>query len=565
MKKERKKGEGKLSMFNALLLFAMIPMVTLGLIIGIVSFVMSEKGTENLGLNYMKSIAKSEGVGLEDAMKLEKKEKVLTKEYLTDYCDDITLEGLSSSYCYIADKDANMLYHPTSDKIGKPVSNEVIKNVCKDMKNGKRDESEIEEYEYEGVKKIASYYVAKDLSYVFVVTTDKKDIMQNINDMELIIIVVGIISAIVFAIIVALVGRKISRPLKDVADNLSDMSEGDLITEVKTQSHIHETVGLIKICKNMRKALFDSVSTIKNNSEPLKEAVIDVDSKTQKNLNDISQISETINEVAKTSQEVAKNAQDMTERTTIFGEDIDRLSENVKKLKDASLEIDKVNKEASKHMDTVMVSSNESVQAVKDISDKISETNNAVSNIATCVQMIEDISSQTNLLSLNASIEAARAGEAGKGFAVVAEEIRQLADDSANSAQDIRRIVESITRLSTDTVSQATKVGEIIEKEQKFIGETQDKFNILSKSVDISTSEIVSIDEMTSELEKIKEELTKSTSNLGAISQELGASSQEVSASCENVAEACNDTQTKTNELKIVNENLNKAVDFFRV
>jgi len=69
LKKVQKKGEGKLSMFTALLLIAMIPMVIFGLAVGVVSFVMSKKGTANLGINYMKAMANAQGIGLEGTVK----------------------------------------------------------------------------------------------------------------------------------------------------------------------------------------------------------------------------------------------------------------------------------------------------------------------------------------------------------------------------------------------------------------------------------------------------------------------------------------------------------------
>ena len=255
----------------------------------------------------------------------------------------------------------------------------------------------------------------------------------------------------------------------------------------------------------------------------------------------------------------------MAEKAVVLGGNIDQLTENVKRLRDASAEIDEANKDATDNMNTVMQSSDESVQAAHDISEKVAATNSAVANISECVQMIEDISSQTNLLSLNASIEAARAGEAGRGFAVVAEEIRQLADDSAKSANEIRVIVESITGISRETVDAATRVADIITKEQEYIGETQSKFEILSNGVETSTIEIEHINEMAKELDSIKEEFTNATANLGAISEELGASAQEVSASCEQVAAACTDTQERTEEMRSINDNLAQAVEFFQI
>ncbi len=369
----------------------------------------------------------------------------------------------------------------------------------------------------------------------------------------------------IFAIIAVIIAKQVSDPIKALSNFMNKLAEGELKDELKAKSHVKEIKQLIVSTDELQDALKNAIITVHSSAELMAQAVVEVDEKTGNNVDNISQINTAVGEVAETSQSVATSAQAMAEKAGILGEDIEKLNQNVDILRSASDEIQVANNDASEYMKIVLKSSNESVNAVKDITEKINATNQAVNDITTSVQMIDDIASQTQLLSLNASIEAARAGEAGKGFAVVAENIKQLAESSSENAAKIKDIVNRVTDISNETVAVAERVSDSIQTEKGYITDTQDKFEILSSAVDQSITGINSISEMAKELNTIKNDLTSSTTDLGAISEELGASAQEVAASCATVTDACTDTQARTEEMRAINENLNTAVSFFKV
>jgi methyl-accepting chemotaxis protein len=362
-----------------------------------------------------------------------------------------------------------------------------------------------------------------------------------------------------------LIERKVSKPLTEIAGAIEKLGTGDVTVECNAKSKIKETVSIINAFQSLKNALSTSMRSVRDSAHVLNSAIVNVDGMTGNNVESVSQINMAINEVASTSQSVAENAQKMAEEAVDLGDNIERLNKNVQNLYEASQTIKNANNDATDCMKSVYTGANESVEAMKNITDKISDTNTAIEKIGSAVQAIESIAAQTNLLSLNASIEAARAGEAGRGFAVVAEEIRTLADSSADSAKEIKQIIENVIALSNGTVDISNRVYEVIIKEQSDIEMAREKFNVLSESVEASIEEIDTIRRMTDKLDEIKVDLTNSTTELGAISEELGASAEEVAASCQTVTDACTDTQSSTAKMRNINEDMSAAIDFFKL
>jgi len=478
---------------------------------------------------------------------------------------DVSGLRFDSAYVYFVAPDGTMLHHPNPDKIGQPVENEAVKSIIARLEAGEHPEPECIEYTYNNTKKYAAYYIDDSEHYIAVLTVDEKEVLSATYLVINTSIGILLFCLIAFIIIALLVARLIAQPLTDISDATLQLSTGDLNTECNAKSHINETLFIIDAFNNLKTALISSIGSVKESASVLDTAIKTVDDKTSYNVDSVNQISNAIEEVAETSQVVASNAQTMAEKANDLGVNVDQLSENVTKLYKASTTIRTANNEATECMKSVLEGSDKSVEAINTINNKIADTNEAINQISNAVQTIEAIAAQTNLLSLNASIEAARAGESGRGFAVVADEIRQLADQSATSAKEIKKTVEEIINLSNETVEVSNEVYGIIMAEKNDITTTQDKFSILSTSVDDSINEIETINAMSKELDNIKVDLANTTNDLGAIAEELGASAQEVAASCQTVSGACTDTQASTEEMRAINEGMVQSVDFFKL
>ena len=164
-------------------------------------------------------------------------------------------------------------------------------------------------------------------------------------------------------------------------------------------------------------------------------------------------------------------------------------------------------------------------KSVTDSMSKLQQKTKEVENIA---DMILNISSQTNLLALNASIESARAGEAGRGFAVVADQIRQLAEQTKNSTEEITRITSELNANSQDVVNSINGSIEASDIQSRKIYAAGEAFKELSNNMEELRSHINEVDSHIAELSKSNDRIVENISQLSAVTEEVTASADQV-------------------------------------
>ncbi|MBR4343759.1 MAG: cache domain-containing protein [Lachnospiraceae bacterium] len=551
-----------LNLKRMMIMFAIIPLVLGLLILGTVISIVSTNNLEDNIQQELRLAAK----GLREYYEYDLiNDNDLVDgfcEYETDYIDRMSTIGIE----FTLFKDDVRFMTTIKDETGKRIEGtKADSNIWNTVKSG-------------------NDYFAKDVFisgidyYVYYMPLGTEDSIKgmafagkpctSINDTKrsliLTVLIVGVSMLVAISIITIILSRKVSTPLKNIANNIKKLSNGESVN-IRAKSKIHETISLIESAKRLSNALNQSISKIRSSTEELKASIDSTAVLAKQSADGTDHISKSMDSLSRATETMAESVQEINSNVISMGSMIEKIVSNTDHLNSSSEKMLNANNEASSCIENMSSSSKKSAEAIETISKKITDTNNSISKIEEMIGFITEIADQTNLLALNASIEAARAGESGRGFGVVAEEIKHLAEQSNNSAMRITEIVSEISAQSEECVAQSKEVEKIIAEEQKLLGITHNKFGVLDSEIKNSVQKINSVSSITDELNNIKAVITNAVSDLSAISEETAATNEEVSSSIsvisKNVVKVSQDS-THINELS---DSLKEAVSYFKI
>lgn len=445
-------------------------------------------------------------------------------------------------YTMLLSSDGTFVYHPNSSLIDTKIQDmNISDSVAKAISS---QSSQILRYKVNGERKYGYIMPIGNTGFIALSSIPNSQYYSSLVRAVIMLVVMIVLGEGFIIFIIGRLSGRIVRPLIQLNDVAMELANGnlDVSIDVRTDDEVGElAVAIDKTVHRLKEYIdyIDEISQVLADMADgklainLKYAYVGEFEKVKDALNHISEsmtevmtsIVEGANQVSVGSDDLAKAAQGMAENTETQAASIEELlatatsvAEQVKVNKDNSDKSAAYTNEVAQVMET----SKSQMAQMREAMDKIQESSKQVVGV---IKAIEDIASQTNLLSLNASIEAARAGDAGKGFAVVAGEIGGLANESANAVNTTRDLInvslEEIEKGNTIVNDVITSLDNAVERVRIANGMIQDT----AKTADTQMKSIDQIRDGIQDMSQVVQDNSAMAEETSATSEELAAQS----------------------------------------
>lgn len=476
---------------------------------------------------------------------------------------DVKLEGMDSAYMYVVQNDGTMLYHPTKEKVGQPVENAVIKGVVQQLQDGKKPGTAVVEYDFNGTTKYSAYTILNNEN-ILVLTADESEALAGITTVTGVAVGISAIVVLLAIIICFILGRRLMSPLVKVSTIIEEIANGDINADFGMVKETNDEIGLIiEKMKELTQSLGNIVGKIRNSSDTMSSNSYELNDTSSQTLAANNEISKAVEDVAEGSTGMAASISKINENLLEMSNETKDINESVNEIRNQTTAVQDSSKIMNDKIKSMQDSSHKMDEGISAISKRIETVNTTVDKVSNIVSVIEEISSETNLLSLNASIEAARAGDAGKGFAVVAQEIRVLSDNTNTELENIKQIISSLVEECRYCVQASGTIVEDNAKQKEEIKAVLDEFGSLDEQIQKTAEKADEIEELVTAMIELNDDITKSSNSLTDVSAANAAATEEMNANIEELNAMMHGVSEMAGHMNNESDGLKEALSFF--
>lgn len=391
-----------------------------------------------------------------------------------------------------------------------------------------------------------------------------KDVLATVKVPMLLIF---ILNSVAMFFVMQAFAWKLGNSVERIIATLDRAGSGDLTAELgKIDLERKDEIGVLADHANMVIGqLKDVIGQVGNTSDVIEESTARLDKMAEQTSTASEDVARSMGDMANGATAQASETQAVSDAIGRIGEGIEETSNAVAKL---IVNADQMKAAGQEGVDSVgeLKTISEKVKAqIAVIYEQTNTTNESAQEIHKATELISSIASETNLLALNASIEAARAGESGRGFAVVAEQIKNLAEQSNQSAKTIEGIINNLLADTEQAVKTMNTVDAIIGFQADKVEMTKRVFDKVNNGLIVTMEGVESIARSTKTLDEAKGRVIMSVESLSAIAEENAASTQETAASAEELTATIGEIKNATSCLNQVADNLTTQTNRFQI
>lgn len=391
------------------------------------------------------------------------------------------------------------------------------------------------------------------------------DLEKSLNVKVICIIIIVLISIVLITALAIYLLVYIRKGILTITEDMNILAKKDLSSQFSIVDSKDE-FGLLSVASNkVLLALREIVSKLNSTTEVLNNSTDKMNHSTTDATGAVNQIAHSVNEISQTVSSQATDTEQASIEIMSLEKVVEQSGENAKNLAEASGEIKSTSQEGMDIVNDLYNITQQNQAAFDIIFEIINSINQSAAQIGEASGLIAGIATQTNLLSLNASIEAARAGEAGKGFAVVADQIRQLAEQSSNSVKVIDEMLQDLQSGISKAGEQSKTVRQVVKKQTDSVNMTKDKYITIVSTIDIINSEIISLDEISRQMETSCNHVVEIISNLSASAEENAATTEVTAESTHQILNTMTAISEASNMVNVHAKDLHEIISEFNL
>ncbi len=425
----------------------------------------------------------------------------------------------------------------------------------------------IGEYSQDGIDYYSAFHEIEGTSWILVSTAYVSEVDARGNRMML---VLASIIAVILLLSMGcsyLIGRQIAKPIIYITKEVEKRAELDFrkVSLPEQKKFPDEITTMEEAMFHMSQKVSEFVRKVSASSEQVSATSEELSVTSQQSAGFAEEVAQSINMIAEAASDQMHNTALSQKAVEILGVEIgenSKIIEQLSKVSDRMLSSVVAGNQAVMNL---MEKNNKNQKAVSHVYESVQKTKESAEMIHNTTDMIAQIASQTNLLSLNASIEAARAGEHGRGFAVVAEEIRKLANQVANMTKIINETVQELIKNSKLTSAKMEEANKVTKEQESVVYMTREAFERVEESIRASETYINQIVQsgikMNSENHVVEDNIHK----LYQVAEDNAAASEEASASMEEQTVAIEEVSKASEELSEMAQQLQLMIEDFKI